>query len=182
MTIAKAIWNASTATAENFNYFRGPSFDNENYLRELGFFHRYHENWSGHKLHLNSSNFLIDVIRASDKKPYAHIILQGSPIANSYSDIIQPKGSRSNLNHHDTRSHLSKAYVNFTIPLYEEMRAIVLHKPPLEYHIFKLWREIIKWMQRSQATISFRIIEDKYLANDDCLQGVKCAVQPDQCN
>lgn len=185
MAVAKAIWNASTSISEYFNYFRGPSFDDEVYLRKLKF-HRYYENWHGHTLHLNSSN-LLDLIRASDKKYYSYVILQGIPIANSSSTAIQAHGSKRDLHFHDAIKHIHKKFVKYDIPIYQEMRALVLHKAPLGYKVDKVWHEILDWMRKSHGVVSYCAVEGMTKnqasneTSNDCVARMSCIMEPHLC-
>eukprot|EP00557_Chaetoceros_sp_GSL56_P002539 CAMPEP_0176493804 /NCGR_PEP_ID=MMETSP0200_2-20121128/9740_1 /TAXON_ID=947934 /ORGANISM="Chaetoceros sp., Strain GSL56" /LENGTH=371 /DNA_ID=CAMNT_0017891483 /DNA_START=75 /DNA_END=1187 /DNA_ORIENTATION=- len=125
--IAEKIWMRTSELADRFSLFHGPAFDDSHVLSDKGF-HRFYENWTGHRCHFNSS-MLSRAINSSPHVASAYIIALIHPIETSKSDVILPNGASMNSHHYNSDIHPPKLEnVHFLPTVYEEMRACVLYE------------------------------------------------------
>jgi hypothetical protein len=180
--MAKQIWQKATETVREFASFHGPSFDHADVLRKAGF-HRFYENWSGHRCHFDSAMLIEAIERSSptQQQLQAYVVVQLRPIVSSESTVLLPNGAEYNSHHYDPSIHRRKPkkVTQFT-DIYEEMRACAVYQPLLldtttTISLFTALalRDCLdpKLMQRYQGVVvKCRILRDDAVVhdNDEC--------------
>lgn len=128
---AEKMWVKAAALSKRFSNFHGPAFDHE--LSAQGTtptgFHRFWENWTGHKCHFNSTMLERAIMRTA--KTTAHVITNFGRIESTDHTIILPKGSVKDSHHYDPDVHPLKGEPTLLMKdnqtLYEEMRACAIY-------------------------------------------------------
>ncbi|GFH62041.1 hypothetical protein CTEN210_18517 [Chaetoceros tenuissimus] len=119
--LAKEMWVKAAGLSRSFSSFHGPAYDDEMYAaNEMpSDYHRFYENWHGHKCHFNST-MLEDAMKRT-LKTKAYIIVNHGPITSTDHTHILPKGTPKDSGKYDPKIHLPKESKPLDKILYEEM-------------------------------------------------------------
>jgi hypothetical protein len=113
--------------ARDFVYINHPAFDDEDRLRELGFF-RYWTDWQGHPCPLTLDDFttLFEHLGVESWQ-----IRPNRRILDSADAAVLPIGAGRDQHRYDRHRHGAKATVRFEVPIYESYDILVhLTDPP----------------------------------------------------
>jgi len=173
---AQKVWQAASLLPKSFIYFRGPSFDNERYLRSKKFV-TYFQQWHGHTCHLNSSN-LAEAMVSARSTTFQIIILLNRILNSSHSSILvrsnpDPRcGDDSACDLHPYPSNSEGSYhpkpdppILFESPLYAEMRALSIFDTRMSVSSASMVLDIAKAITKGESASCITMCRS---SNTDC--------------
>jgi hypothetical protein len=104
-------------------YMAGPVYDDEDYLRSLGF-KPYWADWDRHTCHLTCLQ-LTDILKRNGIKENQYIIVMHAGYKTSASPLIHPINSPANQHNYSIYEHPPKRHMKFDRTCYFEWRCIV---------------------------------------------------------
>ncbi len=114
-TVKKSLKSAIKISRE-FIYIRGPVFDDEEYLKSLGF-RTYWSHWIGHPCHLTTFQ-LADILKSLGQDNFEFRF--EVPMYDSKSKNIHPLSAPDGQHEYDAKLHPPKPYVKFDHVIFRE--------------------------------------------------------------
>jgi len=124
---AEEMWRKAAELSQSFSLFHGPAFDDE--MKAYGEapigYHRYWENWTGHKCHFNST--MLERAMKSVTKTKAYVIVNYDRIETTDHPLILPKGTEKNSHQYTPDEHPPKESLPLDKVRYAEMRGCAIY-------------------------------------------------------
>lgn len=130
----KAVLEAAADLASDFLFIRGPNFDDDDYLRNLGL-KWYWSDWRGHTYHITTAT----IHKCLDELSLYDRYLVHFRATNTTADPgIHPLSSPIDQHQYDASIHPEKPLNKLDTPVYKEFACFVRLRP------FKHWKSVIK--------------------------------------
>jgi len=119
--LAEEMWIKAASLSKSFSIFHGPAYDDEMSAsgeEPIGY-HRFYENWSGHRCHFNST--MLEHAMERTERTTAYVIVNHGPIESTDHGHILPKETPKDSHRYNPEIHPPKEYKPLDKVRYEEM-------------------------------------------------------------
>lgn len=128
ITKAKNLIKRASELATDFIFIQIPSFEDEFYLKNLGF-KLYWQDWTGHTLHARLFDYL-KVFRELGLDDY--YIEPIKPLKNSMHQAVIPSTAKTNSLDYDQKEHGYKPNVDFTYLIFQHIEIYIWLDPTID--------------------------------------------------
>jgi len=133
LAAVKETISSATRVATDFIYIQGPFFDEDEYLRELGF-KFFYSDWTAHTCHLTTRQ-LSGILESQGLRDY-EMRYTLPRLTDSADPQLHPLNSQHNQHQYDPTIHPAKQHLTFSRPIYPEFTCTVQLRD-LGYDIYR---------------------------------------------